>query len=54
MLKKSSEGSCVITAKCSNLTKVLDDSNNRNDGSNVCQWTYGENENQRWIFEAIK
>ena len=45
----------VIATKVSNLTKVLDDYRfETTDGTNVCQWSYGGNSNQIWIFELIK
>lgn len=53
---KSSEkqGAYVLATKCSDLTKVLDDSNfGKEDRSNVCQWTYGGRDNQLWNFEKI-
>ena len=55
MLKTtSSNNTYVIATKCSNLTKVLDDYNfDKNDGANVCQWTYGGKANQQWVFEAV-
>jgi hypothetical protein len=54
MLKSGSNGAYVISTKCSNLTKVLDDSNNnKNDGANVCQWSYNGGQNQQWIFEPV-
>ena len=55
MLKATSNDKAyVIATKCSNLTKVLDDyKSKKDDGTNVCQWTYGGNENQQWIFESI-
>ena len=47
-------GAYIIATKSSNLTKVLDDTNyGKEDGTNVCQWTYGGKENQQWIFEKI-
>ena len=56
MLKTSStNGAYIVATKCSNLTKVLDDYNfGKSDGTNVCQWAYGGNSNQQWVFEAIK
>ena len=37
------------------MTKVLDDYEFRKeDGTNVCQWTYGGKANQQWVFEPIK
>ena len=55
MLKTtSSNNTYVIATKCSNLTKVLDDYNfDKNNGANVCQWTYGGKANQQWVFEAV-
>ncbi|SFU55011.1 rhamnogalacturonan endolyase [Clostridium sp. DSM 8431] len=55
MLKTSSvNGAYVIATKSSNLTKVLDDYNfSKEDGTNVCQWTYGGGTNQIWVFEKI-
>ena len=45
----------TIATKCSELTKVLDDeSNNKNDGANVCQWSYNGKANQQWVFEAVQ
>ena len=56
MLKTSStNGAYVVATKCSNLTKVLDDYQfKKEDGTNVCQWTYGGKANQQWIFEPVK
>lgn len=56
MLKSSNtNGAYIIATKCSDLTKVLDDAAfNKEDGANVCQWTYGGKSNQQWIFEAVK
>ena len=56
MLKTSStRNAYVIATKCSNLTKVLDDYEFRKeDGTNVCQWTYGGKANQQWIFEPVQ
>ena len=56
MLKTSStNGAYVIATKCSNLTKVLDDYEFRKeDGTNVCQWTYGGKANQQWKFEPVQ
>lgn len=55
MLKNSStNGAYIITTKCSNGTKALDDYNfGKNDGTNVCQWSYGGYANQQWIFEPV-
>ena len=52
---KSSQtkGAYVVATMSSNQTKVLDDYNfETSDGTNVCQWTYGGNSNQLWIFEG--
>lgn len=47
-------GVYVIATKISGLTKVLDAAGYKTeDGTNVCQWTYGGRNNQKWIFEAI-
>ena len=56
MLKTSStRNAYVIATKCSNLTKVLDDYEFRKeDGTNVCQWTYGGKGNQQWKFEPVQ
>lgn len=56
MLKSSSTpGAYIIATKSSNLTKVLDDYEfNKDDGANVCQWTYGGKANQQWVFEPVK
>ena len=56
LLKPSdTNGAYVIATKSSSLTKVLDDSNfGKENGNNVCQWTYSGDANQRWIFEAIR
>jgi len=56
MLKKSkTNGAYIIATKCSGLTKVLDDTNfSKADGTNVCQWTYGGEANQQWIFERVR
>ncbi|WP_158676968.1 RICIN domain-containing protein, partial [Clostridium acetobutylicum] len=41
-----------VATKSSNGSKVLDDYNfGTADGTNVCQWTYGGNNNQMWVFE---
>lgn len=55
MIKSTSTtGAYTIATKSSNLTKVLDDYNFlKDDGTNVCQWTYGGKSNQQWIFESI-
>ena len=56
MIKTSStKDAYIIATKCSGLTKVLDDeSNKKNDGANVCQWSYNGKANQQWIFEPVK
>ncbi|MBE6051671.1 MAG: hypothetical protein E7214_13740 [Clostridium sp.] len=56
MIKTSNtNGEYVITSKCSNLTKVLDDYNrSKEEGTNVCQWSYNGQANQRWAFEPVK
>jgi len=56
MLKKTStNGAYILATKCSNLTKVLDDYNfGKEDGTNVCQWSYGGKANQQWSFEPVK
>ena len=55
VLKKSNtNGQYIISTKCSGLTKVFDDANfGKEDGTNVCQWSYTGGANQRWIFEAV-
>ena len=45
----------AIATKCSELTKVLDDeANKKNDGANVCQWSYNGKANQQWVFEPVQ
>ncbi|MBE6049936.1 MAG: hypothetical protein E7214_04545 [Clostridium sp.] len=55
MLKPSSvSGAYIIATKASNLTKALDDYNfGTSNGTNVCQWTIGGQDNQRWFFEKV-
>ena len=49
----STNGAYVVATMSSNQTKVLDDYNfETSDGTNVCQWTYGGNSNQLWVFET--
>lgn len=51
--KETGSGTFVITTNSSNLTKALDDyANSRDEGANVCQWTYNGKANQQWLFEA--
>ena len=51
----STNGAYIIATKCSGMTKVLDDYEFRKeDGTNVCQWTYGGKANQQWVFEPVK
>jgi endo-1,4-beta-xylanase len=48
----STSGAYCLATMSSNQTKVLDDFNfGTSDGTNVCQWTYGGNSNQLWVFE---
>lgn len=56
VIKSSSRsGEYVVATKVSNETKVLDGYNfGTSDGTNVCQWTYGGQSNQLWVFEQIK
>ncbi|MBE6050214.1 MAG: carbohydrate-binding protein [Clostridium sp.] len=53
VLRASSEnGAYFISTKASNLNKVLDDYNfGTSDGTNVCQWSFGGNDNQMWYLE---
>ena len=55
VLKKSStQGAYIIATKVSDGSKVLDVyKQGKEDGTNVCQWTYGGRGNQQWIFEAV-
>lgn len=42
-----------ILTKVSSDAKSLDVYNfGTSDGANVCQWTFYQNTNQKWIFEA--
>lgn len=52
-LKPSTKnGEYFVYTMCSNGSKVLDAYNfGTSDGTNVCQWTYGGNSNQIWVFE---
>lgn len=44
----------TIGTKVSNATKTIDVyAQKKDDGSNVCQWSYNGNPNQQWIFEPI-
>lgn len=48
------EGVYTIATASSNQSKNLDVYNfGKDDGTNVCQWTYGGFPNQQWIFESI-
>ncbi len=48
----STDGVYTIGTKASNVTKMLDVYNfGKEDGTNVCQWTFGGYSNQQWIFE---
>lgn len=50
----SANGVYTIVTKASNGTKALDVYNHgKEDGTNVCQWTFYGNPNQQWQFEKI-
>lgn len=54
-LKESqTKGAYGILTKTSGQTKALDVYDyGKTDGTNICQWSFGDRTNQQWIFEPI-